>query len=134
MSQFSQYFAIEKKIKQAHPHLAASRSDLIYDFTNGKKNGLTDLTPFEYREFIAYLNRTYLNAPQPQPVDSVENKMRRKIIAILKHQMGYSMMQIESWCLNYGKYHKGLNQHNYKELVDLVSQVERYYQKTLQKG
>lgn len=119
---YQQYFAIEKELK--YNGFKGDRKDLVYDFTDGKKDGLSQLTPTEYREFIKSLNSRLNNS---YGRSERKDKMRKKIIAIAVHQMGYSMERLQAWCVAYGKFHKELNEHTYKELVELVSQVENLY-------
>ncbi len=123
---YKSYFAIEKKIKAQG--FDFERSDIISQFTNGRKSGLSQLTHFEYAEFIRWLNRTYQSEAKPAPDDPCQT-MRRKIIAIFR-KMNYTnnekadMQRIEEWCLKYGKFKKKLNEHNYQELTELVTQAE----------
>lgn len=126
---YKTYFAIEKKIKAQGFNF--ERRDIIQQFTNGKKSGLSQLTHFEYAEFIRWLNRTY-PSEQKSTTDDQCQLMRRKIIALFR-KMGYTnndkadMQRIEEWCVKYGKFKKKLNAHPYEELTALVTQVESVY-------
>lgn len=125
MNKYAQYFAIEKKLKQNHPHFP-NRSELIQQFTDQSKSGLSELTPHEYKEFMQWLRRSY-PVNNALATNNPANRMRRKIIALFIHQMGYDMAGLERWCQQYGKFKKGLNDHTHAELVQLVNQAESVY-------
>lgn len=126
---YSAYFAKEKELKAKG--FDFERSELIEQFTEGRKNGLSQLSHFEYAEFLRWLNRTF------QQVTNTEsqkcNLMRRKIIALF-HKMGYKlengnidMQRLNDWCKKYGHKHVELNAYNYNELCQLLTQAEKYY-------
>lgn len=128
MANYSTYFAIEKKIKRMG--IPLERNEWIAQFTEGKKSGLTQLTPHEYREFIIFMN-------QILKVDSVQKqkeiKQRRKVIALFA-QMGYitdeqksDMQRIHDWCIKYGHLHKDLNAYTGSDLTKLVTQAQEVY-------
>lgn len=128
---FKTYFAIEKKLKTQG--FDFTRQELISQFTNGKKNGLSDLSTHEYKELIRELNLKLQTKPNiAQPTADALNLQRRKIIALF-HKMGYTiegkadMKRIYSWVLKYGKYKKSLNQYDANEMPVLVTQVEAMY-------
>lgn len=127
MSNYSQYFAIEKKL--ISKGYDVDRSTLIWEFTQGEKSGLRDLSSVEYREFILYLNRILSNTN----TNLIADKMRKKIISYF-HKMGYqhdncriNMVRVNDWCKKYGYLHKKLNDYNEKELPKLITQVEAVY-------
>ena len=128
MSSYTAYFAIEKKIKRMGVPL--ERDEWIEQFTEGKKTGLTQLSPTEYREFIMFMN-------QILKVQSVQKekelKQRRKVIALFA-QMGYvtedqksDMQRIHNWCFQYGHMHKDLNHYTGADLTKLVTQAQEVY-------
>jgi hypothetical protein len=122
---YSKYFAIEKKLKAQG--FDTNRSELIHTFTDGEQTSLKALSHIQYTELLTWLN-TKLNQPKPKQKkdwqNTPENTMRRKIIALFVHQMGYSMDKLQGWCVKKGKFHKKLNDHSHDELVGLVSQAE----------
>lgn len=124
---YTRYFAIEKELKDKGHRF--ERSQMVADFTKGKKDGLRQLSAAEYRELCRAME--YMLNPNKEP--DKKQTMRRKIIALF-HKMNYklpggkaNMERIEEWCNKYGQYHKDLNKHNYKELVSLCTQVEQVY-------
>ena len=134
---YQQYFAIEKRLK-AMPGSNIERSELIEDFTHGKKNSLRDLTASEYREFVASLQRL-INKKQPKKTDwrtSPANLMRRKIIGLC-YKIGWvneskpDMKKIHAWVLKYGYLHKPMNDYTVSELPKLVTQAENMYKHNL---
>jgi len=123
---YKQYFAIEKELK-AKGH-KFTRQEMIENITEGRKHGLKDLTPFEYRELINQLNKLLnFNKPNPNWMKSPENKMRRKVWSYFVRNMKYSQTEFEQWMLKYSKYHKALNEYSIKELTELVTQAESVY-------
>jgi hypothetical protein len=127
---YAQYFAIEKKLK--NQGFEFERSELIQQFTSDKKSGLTELSAWEYKEFLKFLNTNFkLNNPDDQKEKC--QVMRRKLIALF-HKMNYKtedgkadMPAINGWCEKYGKFHKKLNFHNYSELTEIITQAEKVY-------
>lgn len=130
---FKAYFAVEKRLKTIVPSI--TREELISEFTSGKKTSLKELSSWEYKEFIAWMNvmiGSKTQKPVPTWRDTPENRMRRKIIALFV-TMGYKtgdqsdMNRINEWCEKYGRFHKPLNDHSITELTLLTTQVETYY-------
>lgn len=123
MGVYSEYFAIEKEIKSQGFDI--DRHEAVETFTDGRTNSLRGMGFDEYKAFIAWLKIQF----KISPGHNIQcDKMRKKIIMLFKHKMGYTMEGLDEWCIQYGKFHKGLNQHNYDELVQLVSQAEKVYQ------
>lgn len=129
-TKYAQYFAIETELHKKG--IEIERTAMVQEFTGGKKHGLTDLSAFELNLFNQWMKnkKKELEKRQYDPC----NNMRRKIIAHF-HKMDWKnpdgkadMDRIEAWCIQYGQFHKKLNDHNYKELVNLCSQVEKVYQ------
>lgn len=127
-----QYFAIAKRVQNSHG-IELNRAECISDFTNGKKDGLSQLTAYEKITFIEHLNIMYPSNTQDR-ISTPDNTMRRKIFSYF-HKMGYAasktnkipIKRIDDWCVKHGRYHKKLNAHNPMELGYLVTQVEKYY-------
>lgn len=125
---YSTYFAIENKIKRMGVPL--ERDEWIEQFTEGKKNGLTQLTPNEYREFIVFMNQILKTESVQKDRELVQ---RRKVIALFA-QMGYvtedlksDMQRIHNWCIQYGHLHKDLNHYTGADLTKLVTQAQEVY-------
>lgn len=126
---YSAYFAKEKELKTNG--FDFERAELIQQFTDGRKSGLSDLSHFEYAEFLRWLNRTFQKATNTEAQKC--NLMRRKIIALF-HKMNYKlddgkidMQHVNEWCVKYGHKHVELNAYNYNELTTLLTQAENYY-------
>jgi hypothetical protein len=130
---YAVYFSIEKRMHQSG--VVIPRDELIYDFTDGKKQSLKSLTHWEYNEFINWLNRTFPSTPDIKLIRS--NAMRRKIIGIFS-KMGWrqagkaDMERIYGWVLQYSYLKKSLNDYSYSELPQLVTQVEIVYKKYIE--
>ena len=120
---YAQYFALEKKIKSFGYDV--ERSELIDQFTKGQKDSLKALSAWEYKEFISWLQKSFAVKKSEAWKNDPRNIMRRKIIAIFVHKMGYSMAQLDEWCINKGSFHQRLNDHSYDQLVQLVTQAEK---------
>lgn len=131
-SKYSAFFRIHKRIQDTG--ITIERSEIISDFTNGNKQSLQQLTPWEYNELLNWLNRTFPVGVYP-PVSQL-NVMRRKIISLFR-KMGYQekgkadMERIYAWVLKYGLLKKPFNQYSFDELPQLVTQVESMYKKYL---
>jgi len=119
---------------------------LVGRFTSGRATSTTAMLRAEADRMIRILQSKLNN-------QGSENRMRRHIIA-MAHEMGWEkispvtlseegtpgaqlragnidMQRINSWCIQYGKFHKPLNGHNSEELQILVSQFKRVYQSYL---
>jgi len=107
------------------------RHALIGTYTEGRTESTRDLTDNEALDLIRDLGQS------PQAAKS--DRMRKKVIALFR-SMGVEangkadMVKIDDWCIQYGYLHKGLNKYATKELPKLISQVEKIYEKWLQKA
>lgn len=131
-NRFAAYFAIENRLINAG--IKQERSELIMDFTKDQKRSLTELSAWEYNEFLNWLNRLF---PSKATEDEVSrNNQRRKIISLFR-KMGWQfggkadMERIYAWVIKYGYLDKPLNEYTYQELPKLVTQVETIYTKFL---
>lgn len=134
MSSYKEYFAIESRLK--NQGFDVERSDIILQFSNGKKKGLSQLTHWEYKELLVWLNLRFsvpkVSSAKEKFIDGAENLQRRKIIALFA-KMGYvkegksDMYRINGWCMNYGHLHKMINDYHGADLTKLVSQAEQVY-------
>lgn len=128
MKNYSQYFAIEKQLKNKGYN--EPREEMIYQFTNGRKNGLKQLTDSEYTHFCHWLNKLLKDSSINQSPDwqnTPENKMRRKVFVLFVSKMGYTKKEFYNWVKKYGKYKKDLQAHSLFELTQLVTQAEQVY-------
>jgi len=136
--QFKEYFAIEKDLKKQG--FTETRAELVEQFTDGAKAGLRQLSREEYNQFVAWLN--VFTSDKPGVIDrgramgkvfAVENKQRRKIIALFC-QMGYvkdlkpDMDKINAWAVKYGHLdNTDLNGYHGADLGKLVLQAKNVY-------
>lgn len=125
MNNYNTFYAIQKKLKEVGHDI--EKEVLVDQYTSNRTESLKEMTPFEYKEMIKDLSALLKKGEREDWQASAENKMRRKIIAIFKHQMSYTMDQIDEWCKVYGKFNKPLNDHKHHELVQLVTQAESVY-------
>jgi hypothetical protein len=141
MTTYKEYFAIESKLKKQGFDI--ERSDVIKQFSNGRKLGLSQLTPFEYNELLRWLNQRFGNrinivsnpnvAPKQHPeFNEKEDRQKKKIIALFC-KMGYlkdgkaDIYRINGWTMKYGHLHKKMNDYHEADLTKLVSQAEEAY-------
>lgn len=138
MTAYKEYFAIESKIKKQGFDI--ERSDVIRQFSNGRKQGLSQLTTFEYQELLRWLNRKFATNQQNQKTDpkihpefnEAEDRQKKKIIALFC-KMGYvkddkaDIYRINGWAMKYGHLHKKMNDYHGADLTMLVSQAEEVY-------
>lgn len=138
MTAYKEYFAIESKIKKQGFDI--ERSDVIRQFSNGRKQGLSQLTAFEYQELLRWLNRKFGNDRTTTPktaqnhpeFNEKEDRQKKKIIALFC-QMGYvkdgkaDIYRINGWAMKYGHLHKKMNDYHGADLTMLVSQAEEVW-------
>ena len=138
MTVYKEYFAIESKIKKQGFDI--ERSDVIRQFSNGRKQGLSQLTAFVYQELLRWLNlkfgsnrTTAQNSARNHPeFNEAEDRQKKKIIAIFC-KMGYvkddkaDIYRINGWAMKYGHLHKKMNDYHGADLTLLVSQAEEVY-------
>jgi len=138
MKNLKAFFAIHKKLKEQGDE--RNRYEVVFDFTNGRKQSLSELSDHEFRELCQHMSRL-VTAVRPEAQGSEferANKMRRKLIAILT-KVGYTkdnkadMERINNWCETHGYLHKSINDYEYKELPKLIAQAENMYWKFLKK-
>lgn len=109
----------EKEIQQA----------IIAQFTDGETTSSKEMSQDQIYKCRQALAKELGNTPQ--------DNMRKKMIHY-GHLMGWKHMEgidcgkidiarLDNWCITYGQYHKALNQHNYDELVKLVTQFKKVY-------
>lgn len=138
---YKSYFAIEGKLRGQG--FDFDRSEAVSTFTSGKKTGLTELTPGEYKEFIKWLNeklnnQVVVSSPSRGSGKDHAQIQRRKIIALLCKvgmvQDGKAdMNRIYSWVLSHGYLKKSMNLYTTSELPKLVYQAEELYRKHIEK-
>jgi hypothetical protein len=114
--------------------LTADKANLVAGFTEGRSESTKDLTYFEARAMIRWLQ------VKAELHEDGSHKMRRKIIS-MAHEMHWhlsgtqkvDMKRLNDWCKTYGYLAKELNKYSYKELPMLVSQFKIVYDKFLKK-
>lgn len=131
MSKYAQYFATEKDLLK--DGIPVDRSVLVQEFTKGTCHSLTDMTDWQYSEFLRWLRTKCDDLRYEAKTLDKCNQMRRKIIALF-HKVNWKkpdgridMERVDAWCIKYSQFHKSLNQHKYTELVKLCTQVENLY-------
>lgn len=131
-NKYAAYFILEQEVHKVTQG-TLNRSELIDQFTDGRKDSLKDLTPFEYKELLKWM-KTSFKLPEKDWRNTPENKMRRKIIVLFK-KMNYvtaegraDMDRINAWCEKYSSFHKSLGDHSRKELITLTTQAEKVYE------
>lgn len=117
------------------------KAQLISQYTGrNDKTSTRDLSYFQAKELIQKLQA----AKNKTSINERADKMRKKIIS-MAHDLGWQifcdkkqkliadMKAINTWCVNYGLYHKKLETHSYTELPQLVSQFETMYKERMSK-
>lgn len=108
--------------------LMDDKRHIIAEFTAGRTNSARELTDAELHQLCQGLGVGTVKPPG--------DKMRKAIIS-MAHELGWrlagkaDMQRINNWCIAKGKYHKKLNDHNMKELTELVTQFQIVYEKHL---
>lgn len=118
--------------------LSSQKTALVLSFSNGRSESSKDLTNFETRQLIAYLQGL------PNAEQEAANRMRRKMLSYC-HEMHWTVtnvygkkiadvQRLDGWCEKFGYLHKKLNAYSHAELPKLVSQFERVYKDYLNKA
>ena len=104
------------------------KADMVEWVTGDRTRKSSELTVAECDRIIKYLEN-YLKDIETlkHDQDLRADRMRKKIIAIAKHEMGWSMDDIDAFCEKRGYCHQKLMEHTYKELPQLVTQFEEVY-------
>lgn len=113
----NQYGAMEQK------------ASLVNQFTNGRTTSSRDMSQAECLALIKALKgETPKTVEKPSPKSKSNdkaNRMRRKIIAMMVHGLGWTYNDIDAFCKKSGHIKKDkLNDYDSKELVKLVGQFE----------
>jgi len=129
---YADYFQFERKAMARG--FIINRHNLAKEFTNGEKDGISEMGKVQYTAFVQWCNERMTAGNLPM---KPENAMRRKVIAMLT-QVGYvndqgkaDMVKIDGWCRKYSPYKKRLQLHDKNELVSLVNQAEQYNKREL---
>lgn len=108
-------------------NLQDQKNDMVRGFTNGRTDSRADMYMNEAADMIRHLKKL---DPEEQKCEE-----KRRVIISMAHECGYrkpgttkvDMVRLDGWCTKYGKFKKKLNQHNYKELLELIYQYKQYY-------
>jgi len=104
----------------AEQGLTPEKASLVDQYTDGRTTSVSGMRTDEAVALISKLNED-------------KQAMRRKVIAMMK-ELGYTVATMEDWLLVYGKHKKKLNSLRYKELVEVVTQIERMKAKKYNKA
>lgn len=126
---YKEYFMLEKAINKQG--FEVERKELIGSFTKNRKESLRALTSAEYIDFIAWLKKTFKLENRSHWPNTPGNRMRQKLWGLFVIKMGYSPITYKNWLVKYGKFHKPIEEHNYKELTQVVTQAELVYKSFL---
>ncbi len=117
--------------------LSSQKTALVLSFSNGRSESSKDLTNFETRQLIAYLQGL------PNAEQEAANRMRRKMLSYC-HEMHWTVtnvygkkiadvQRLDGWCEKFGYLHKKLNAYSHAELPKLLSQFKAVYKSFLTK-
>jgi hypothetical protein len=126
---------------------------LVYSHTNQRTTSLKEATDEDLESITNYLVAISPPSTQPKgmkdsfgkPNHSNLNNMRRKVIALLAHDLGWKMYSktknsmvadmttIKAWVKKYGRHKKDLNELNKQELAELITQCEEFVRRELNK-
>lgn len=131
--------------------IKGEKETLVAAHTQGRTTSSREMYDYEAAQLISTLtvekmkrDGKLLPASQvPEPKEKTPNewvkaqKMRRKMCSLAhtilwKDHLGKAdIKRINNWCIKNGKYKKALNEHSYKELIQLVSQFETMVKRIL---
>ena len=123
MNKYSAFFAAyNASVKRGNP---LSKEEMISDFTNGNTTSLKDLSWHEVQELTRKLNYTSGNTQLPPKYNTLEDRMRKGIIAIF-HRMDRTPKDAIAWAEKQGV--KGnkrkFNDYSTQELYVLIGVAE----------
>lgn len=106
---------------------------MVKTFSNDRETSTKKLFYKEANELIEALQKLVGASPE-----EISNDVMRKKILHLAHKMEWTLdngkvdfKAVNTWCINKGKYHKPLNDHNHVELTNLVTQFLNVYKSHL---
>ena len=123
-----------KRIHQLLNELGLMDEKLSYvsQYSSGRETSIKGLFLSEADQFIRDLERRSMTPAKREELEKVQ-RMRNKITAMLKHELGLTYSQIDEWCISRGHAKKKLFDYTLAELPQLVSQAEAYHKYYLSK-
>lgn len=108
----------------------ADQKDMIRQYTNQRTDSSHEMYAHEAIQLIQDLKK--------KPGSSAADKMRKKLLHYA-HLIGWKdpatgkadMKSVDTWCKDYGKFHKSLMEHSVEELPQLISQFEKVFKSYL---
>jgi hypothetical protein len=101
------------------------KKELVYQFSNERTTSSGELTYQECQSLIDFL--------KGQKTDNPADRMRKKIIALMKHDLKWTIKEIDEFCKTKGYLKKGFNDYTKQELPKLVSQFENIHKQKIAK-
>jgi len=122
-NKYASFFAAyNASVKRGNP---LSKEEVISDFTSGQTTSLKDLSWHELNELVTKLNYTSGNTTPAPKYNTIEDRMRKAIIAIF-HRMDRSPEDAKAWAEKQGA--KGnkrkFNDYSTQELYVLIGVAE----------
>lgn len=103
------------------------KEDIVFDYSNGRTESLTEMNYEETKALVKYLRN------ESGQLDNPADRMRRKILS-MAHEMHWEhkggridMDRVNNWCVRFSGQNKPLNAFKLSELPALVSQFEIVY-------
>lgn len=98
-----------------------TKAGLVFQFTGERTSSSAEMMFTEMQNLIHALQT-------PAAGGDAADRMRKKIIALAKHEMSWTMEDIDKFCKERGHVrHDKLNDYTLKELPSLVVQFERVH-------
>lgn len=100
------------------------KESLVRQYSNNRTGSSRELTMLEARELLEAIAPVQRSLTPQQEAQAKGVQVMRGKLKGLAWQMGWTVDQLDAWCIKYGSLHKGLYAHTYQELPTLVSQFE----------
>jgi|GEM_PF-5354684 len=127
-SKFSAFFYLSTVLeKKGH---IIDREELIYQFTDGKKTSLKELTPTEYKELIKNIKRVFDLGTSEQAERAARSKLFKKLKSIWHYKLCWSYTEFDSWCIKYSKPKKkaiDMSQAELRALIPILQKVLNHH-------
>jgi hypothetical protein len=109
------------------------KKNLVNQYSNWRVDSTTGLYYQEANELITDLQKQVGWSPE-----EITKNDKRRLMMHYAHEMMWELRdgsvdknRLDGWCVNYGQYHKPLNDHSLGELSYLIVQFEKVYQSFL---
>lgn len=109
------------------------RWNIIYEWSNGRTRDLNEFTESELINVVQHLRKLWEAKPQSEKAQLEQMQTMRKKFYSFCHLLNWTKndrldyKRINNWLKNKSTYKKPIDDHNFNELVYLVTQITMVY-------